>query len=68
MQASVGDKLHVHGRTVGAGDALLEVVEVRGERGGPPYLVRGEDGHERLVYPGPDTTVETSGQPPASAK
>ena len=58
MQAVVGDRLHVHGRVVGAADQLAEIVEVRGEDGAPPYLVRHEDGHEALVFPGPDASVE----------
>jgi hypothetical protein len=61
MRAQVGDRLHVHGRTVGGGDRVGDIVEVRGPDGAPPYLVRFDDGHERLVYPGPDATVETSG-------
>lgn len=59
MQATVGDRLHVHGRKVGAADKLAEIVEVRGERGQPPYLVRFPDGHETLMYPGTDCVVET---------
>ena len=58
MQAEVGDRLHMHGRTVGTSDRMAEVVDVRGEHGGPPYLVRFEDGHESLVYPGSDCVVE----------
>lgn len=58
MQASVGDRLHVHGRLVGNVERVGTVVEVRGAAGGPPFLVRFEDGHEALVYPGPDATVE----------
>ena len=26
--------------------------------GGPPYLVRWDDGHESLSFPGSDSTVE----------
>lgn len=59
MQATVGDRLHVHGRTVGSADKVAEIVEVRGKQGGPPYLVRFPDGRENLVYPGPDSVVET---------
>jgi hypothetical protein len=59
MQAQVGDRLHVHGRTVGDTDRVAEIIEVRGERGAPPYLVRFPDGRENLVYPGPDSVVET---------
>ncbi|MFE0426894.1 DUF1918 domain-containing protein [Streptomyces sp. NPDC058953] len=58
MRANVGDKLLVHGRTVGHQDRVAEVVEVLGESGGPPYRVRFEDdGHETLMSPGPDTVV-----------
>ena len=34
-----------------------EVLEVRGEDGGPPYLVRWEDGYEALTFPGADAHV-----------
>ncbi|BDT84539.1 hypothetical protein FMUAM8_03030 [Nocardia cyriacigeorgica] len=59
--ANVGDRLHVHGHIVGDHDHLGEIVEVRGPNGSPPYIVRFEDGHESLVYPGPDATVEPPG-------
>lgn len=58
MRASVGDRLHVHGHVVGERDRLLEIVEVRGPDGGPPYLVRTPDGHESLVFPSADAVVE----------
>jgi Domain of unknown function (DUF1918) len=58
MRAKVGDRLHVHGRTVGNADRIGEIVEVRGGDGEPPYLVRFGDGQETLVFPGPDATVE----------
>jgi hypothetical protein len=45
---------------VGVHDRTGEILEVRGPEGGPPYLVRFDDGHESLVYPGPDTVVEES--------
>jgi hypothetical protein len=35
-----------------------EIVEVKGQAGGPPYLVRFDDGHTRLVFPGPDAVIE----------
>ena len=57
MQASVGDRLIVHGRTVGQHDRTVEIIEVLGANGGPPYRVRFEDGHETLMSPGPDTVV-----------
>lgn len=58
MQAHVGDRLHVHSRTVGLGDRVGEITEVRGDDGAPPYVVRFPDGHETLVFPGPDSVVE----------
>lgn len=58
MQAQIGDRLHVHGRNVGNPDQLGEIVEVRGQDGSPPYLVRYPDGREALVVPGPDCVVE----------
>lgn len=61
MQASVGDRLHVHGRTVGEPEHVGEILEVRGQSGEPPYLVRYPDGHESLVFPGPDAVVEQPG-------
>ncbi|MEU5433290.1 DUF1918 domain-containing protein [Streptomyces sp. NPDC020719] len=57
MRASVGDRLLVHGRTVGQHDRSAEVIEVLGPEGTPPYRVRFEDGHETLMSPGPDTVV-----------
>ncbi len=58
MQATVGDRLHVRGRSVGERDKFGEVIEVRGENGAPPYLVRFADGHEGLVFPGSDCVIE----------
>jgi hypothetical protein len=58
MEASVGDRLHVHGKIVGRADHYGEIVEVKGPGGSPPYLVRFTDGHVCLVFPGPDAVVE----------
>jgi hypothetical protein len=58
MEATVGDRVHLHGRTVGMQDRIGEIVEVRGTNGAPPYLVRFSDGHESLMYPGPDCVIE----------
>ena len=65
MQATVGDRLHVHGNTVGQAEHMGEIVEVHGSGGTPPYLVRFDDGHTRLVFPGPDAVVEP---PPARGR
>ena len=58
MRAAAGDRLHVHSRSVGATPQLAEVLEVQGTDGAPPYLVRYENGHEAIVFPGPDCTIE----------
>lgn len=58
MKATVGDQLHVHSRTVEKSDHTGVILEVRGEDGAPPYLVRFTDGHEALVYPGGDCVIE----------
>jgi hypothetical protein len=58
MRATVGDRLHVHGNVVGRQDQMAEIIEVRGRDGEPPYLVRFPDGHESLVFPGSDASVE----------
>ncbi len=70
MRATVGDRLHVHGKTVGQHDQMGEIIEVRGPNGAPPYLVRFSDGHTRLVFPGPDAVVEhpEDAQPEAAAQ
>lgn len=62
MQATVGDRLHVHGNTVGQPDRAGQIVEIHGPGGEPPYLVRFEDGHETLVFPGPDAVIEPGGK------
>lgn len=58
MKAKVGDHIVIRGHRVGEHERDCEVLEVRGEDGGPPYLVRwGDSGHEALFFPGPDATV-----------
>ncbi|NEB79171.1 DUF1918 domain-containing protein [Streptomyces sp. SID14478] len=57
MRAIVGDRLLVHGRTVGQHDRLARIIEILGTDGGPPFRVRFEDGHEAIMSPGPDAVV-----------
>ncbi|MGC4112067.1 MAG: DUF1918 domain-containing protein [Nocardioides sp.] len=64
MFAAVGDRLVIHGQRLGAPERDGEILEVRHADGSPPYLVRWSDsGHEALVFPGPDATVQHF-QPP----
>lgn len=58
MQVKPGDHLKVSGHRVGEPSKHAEILEVRGDHGQPPYYVRWSDGHESLVYPGPDIVVE----------
>jgi hypothetical protein len=58
MHAVVGDRLHVHGRSVGTAEKMSEIIAIRGKNGEPPYVVRHEDGTEALVFPGTDASVE----------
>ncbi|EMY32516.1 hypothetical protein D477_019748 [Arthrobacter crystallopoietes BAB-32] len=58
MKATQGDRIIVHGRTVGASDRHGEILEVRGADGAPPYFVRFDDGHESVLFPGGDFQVE----------
>lgn len=57
MRAKVGDQLRVEAHTAEEHRREAEIIEVRGEDGAPPYLVRWPDGHEGLLYPGPDAHV-----------
>jgi hypothetical protein len=34
------------------------ILEVKGQEGHPPYLVRFDDGHETVMYPGGDFAVD----------
>ena len=58
MQATIGDRICIHGSIVGHRDKNGEIVEVHGDEGTPPYLVKFDDGKTRLIYPGPDAVIE----------
>jgi hypothetical protein len=34
------------------------IIEIHGDDGGPPYLVRWKDDHESVFFPSADTAVE----------
>lgn len=57
VHANVGDQLVIESRTVDAPRKVGEILEVHGEEGGPPYVVRWSDGHEGLMFPGADAHV-----------
>ncbi|MFS2240906.1 DUF1918 domain-containing protein [Microbacterium sp. OR16] len=58
MRAAAGSRIVIHGAHVDRAERRGEVVETRGEDGGPPYLVRFDDGSESLLFPGPDCELE----------
>ncbi len=65
MYAARGDRLVIRSLHVDEAVRDGKILEVRGPKGGPPYLVRWSDnGHETLVYPGPDAQVEHFEQEP----
>jgi len=71
MRAQRGDRIVLAGEQVGHPVRDGEIIEVRGEKGAPPYVVRWSDGHEAIFFPGPGAVVrtrdETDGRPDAAA-
>jgi hypothetical protein len=49
MRAQVGDRIVLTGEDADGAVHDGEILQVRGEEGGPPYLVRWADGQESLV-------------------
>ena len=69
MKAYQGDRIILAASRVDEATRDGEVLEVRGEDGEPPYLVRWTDGHTGLMYPGPGSVlrVETEHEHVTSA-
>jgi hypothetical protein len=63
LHAEVGDRLIVRGHHQGEPKQDGEVIKVLGDEGGPPFIVRWEDGHKSEVFPGSDTFVQHLGTP-----
>ncbi|MFH8248845.1 DUF1918 domain-containing protein [Microbacterium sp. B2969] len=57
MQATVGDRVLIHGRAVGMAERTGEVVELRGHADDPLLVVRFDDGHEAIISPGTDCEI-----------
>jgi hypothetical protein len=58
MRVQTGDEIVVKGHQVGAPDRVGRVKEVRGQDGGPPYVVEWSDTPgEHLYWPGTDAQV-----------
>jgi hypothetical protein len=57
VRAQIGDRIVLAGERVDRLPRDGRVLEVRGPDGGPPYLVRWNDGHTGLLYPGPGSVL-----------
>ncbi|GAB2844219.1 DUF1918 domain-containing protein [Microbacterium insulae] len=57
MNATVGDRVVIHGRIVGSAERAGEVIEVRGTEESPLLVVRYDDGHEAILAPGSDCEI-----------
>ncbi len=59
MHAHVGDRLLVHGRSVGHAERSAQIIEIRERPHEQPiFTVRYDDGRQTLICPGPDAVVE----------
>lgn len=67
MRARRGDRIVLAGEQVGHPVRDGEIIEVRGEQGGPPYVVRWSDGHQATFFPGPDAVVRARNEPEGQA-
>lgn len=55
--AAKGDVIEVSGRRVGDRGRMGEILELLGTDESPHFLVRWEDGHESVLYPGEGATI-----------
>jgi len=60
MRAKPGDRIVLAGELVSQPTRSGEVLEARGAEGGPPYVVRWEDGHTSTMFPGPGAALRVS--------
>lgn len=59
LRAQVGDRLVIRGHHVGEPERDAEILEVLGDGGAPPYVVRWEDGGRvSRFYPSSDASVD----------
>ena len=60
MRATPGDRIILAGELVDQPTRAGEVLEARGADGGPPYVVRWEDGHTSTMFPGPGAVLQVT--------
>jgi hypothetical protein len=63
LHARVGDRLLIESGDPERPPREAEILEVHGEDGSPPYVVRWSDGQEGAVFPGPGAHIEPAGAP-----
>ena len=68
MRARPGDRIILAGEQVDQPTRAGEVLEARGPDGGPPYVVRWEDGHTSTMFPGPGAVLKVTDAPPAQGE
>jgi len=61
MDAHVGDRIIVESNKVGGARKTGQVREVIDGAGGKHYRVGWEDGHESIVFPSSDASVDEAG-------
>ena len=60
LRARPGDRLVIRAHHSGEAQHDGEILEVLGDEGAPPFVVRWEDdGHVSRLYPGPDAYVQS---------
>ena len=57
MRAQVGDRITLAAERVGQLTRDGTILEVRGDDGAPPYVVRWSDGRTGFVAPGPGSVL-----------
>ena len=60
MRANPGDRIILAGEQLDQPTRAGEVLETRGTDGGPPYVVRWDDGHTSTMYPGPGAVLKVT--------
>jgi Domain of unknown function (DUF1918) len=67
-EAKVGDVVEVVGHSVGDAPRAGEILEVSDGERGLRLLVRWENGHESVLYPGSDVAIHRFKRPAKTAK
>jgi hypothetical protein len=57
MNPTAGDRIRIHGASVGAADRDGEILEVRADDEVTTLVVRFDDGHQAVLAPGTDCEI-----------